>query len=1396
MPNHSKDPATIFGQAVEIESEEKRAEFLDHICAEDGQLRTEVERLISHHFQAGLFLEKSPPQAQMFPGWSADDQLDQEIGPYRIREEIGEGGMGVVYVAEQTEPVQRKVALKVIKPGMDTKEVIARFEAERQALAFMEHPNIARVLDAGATESGRSYFVMELVRGIPITEYCDQVKATPRERLELFQTVCDAVQHAHQKGIIHRDIKPSNVLVTQVGAKPVVKVIDFGLAKATSGQKLTDKTLYTGFMKLMGTPAYMSPEQAGLSGLDVDTRSDVYSLGVLLYELLTGTTPLDKTEIQKQAYEELCRQIREVDAPKPSSRISTLNDLERSSIAQQRQLEPSTLRQLLDGDLDVVVLKAIEKDRDRRYGTPLELAADLDRILKDEPVQAVRPSTLYLARKYMRRHRVSMLTAAAFVTVLILTSAVSTWQAIRATSAEKQAATERNAAVLSEREAQNAKEKALSSEREAQAAKEKALLSEHAALAAKKDAIAAKNATENAKRNADVIAEQRRRELYAANMQLADQLWNSPNGDLKKIEELLTAWIPVDASEDFREFSWRYQWTRLYKGAAVTKLETSGAALSAEGHLLTANNTGIHEWDAPGTHFETRWSGDATKVTFSPDGRWAAIALDGQTQLIEVASGDPLLDIPHALCSFSARSEFLAAWTSEAREAQVWKLSGDAPVATDPLVLPREAMMRTTNWSLQLSDDGRSFLMGGHPTYWQVSMFSGDQQVTWNHRGQAAACVWSPNGEVVVTTSTTGMVHLRLRRLPSNKLTISSHGRYLTELRFSPDGSRMAVGGIDGTIDLWDTSALMELTERNTGYPLGPSGESRGAASTAEQSAVEDLRDPGGTSPSAHDGNNGADASLPSSVRPVLLRSIKAYPSEDRVGVGALVFSADGTKLASYSRTSGGVAQLWDVSRVKGRYEVTEFGEDLFSGRLGLTFEKSDQGVKVASVDSQYLGVVSGEIRVGDRIIEFADGTHGELTDLSNLEEIEFDVLLRGPLRSVVQLTLERENDRRQASLRRVKKEDPRSMRLCFSPDGTTIAIAGQKHGTSTINLATGRTQRFPASLSNSVAISRDNLLATDASTEVLVWDLRRDREHARLDARVSIAPIPTNALAGSLAFSPDGKFLAIGTGYAYNPGRKRSDLKVWRVSDLKEVGGAPVFKHDRVLSDITFTPDSAHFIATCHDGIVRVWNTESWELLDRQFVLGGGSRAIAVSSDGKTLATGCPDQIILWDFTTGEKLRVLSGPSPWALDFSPDGKTLVSGSSNHNVILWDVATGMQLCTFHAHTNAVMGAAFSPDGNTLATAGNEGVLRLWEAASIEELESYPPTLEAMFRLGTLRISEDRYDEAERIFARLLELQQKHLPPGHSDIERTQAEIEKAVEAKRLNTHPPPLNGET
>ena len=333
------------------------------------------------------------------------------IGPYKLLEQIGEGGFGVVFMAEQQRPVRRRVALKVIKPGMDTRQVIARFEAERQALALMDHPNIARVLDAGATESGRPYFVMELVRGIPLSEFCDQNRLTVGERLELFITVCHAVQHAHQKGIIHRDIKPNNVLVTLHDGTPVAKVIDFGVAKAT-GQQLTEKTLFTSFAQMIGTPLYMSPEQAEMSGLDVDTRSDIYSLGVMLYELLTGTTPFDQERMRTAGYDEVRRIIREEEPAKPSARISTLNRAA-TTVSANRKSDPSRLSQLFRGELDWIVMKALEKDRNRRYETAAAFAADVQRYLDDEAVEACPPSARYRFRKFARRNKAAFLTGSA-----------------------------------------------------------------------------------------------------------------------------------------------------------------------------------------------------------------------------------------------------------------------------------------------------------------------------------------------------------------------------------------------------------------------------------------------------------------------------------------------------------------------------------------------------------------------------------------------------------------------------------------------------------------------------------------------------------------------------------------------------------------------------------------------------------------------------------------------------------------------------------------------------------------------------------------------------------------------------------------------------------------------
>ncbi len=444
---------TIFEQALRIDSPEERAEFLDQACAARPQLRGQVEALLNAHQQTAGILE-SPP-VQTATAQAQANRIGTVIGRYKLLEQIGEGGMGAVFMAEQLRPVRRRVALKIIKPGMNNAQVIARFEAERQALAVMDHPNIAKVLDAGTTENGSPFFVMELVKGVPLTEYCDKHQLAPQQRLELFMQVCQAVQHAHQKGIIHRDLKPNNVLVTLDDAgKPTPKVIDFGIAKATDGQRLTDRTLFTEFRQLIGTPLYMSPEQAEMNVLaDVDTRSDVYSLGVLLYELLTGTTPFEKDRLAKAAYDEVRRIIREEDPPAPSTRLSALGDA-LTTISAQRQTDPKKLGQLVHGELDWIVMKALEKDRGRRYQTANGFARDLERYLADQPVEASPPSNVYRLRKFARRNKAALTTACVFALVLVAATIVSLWQRHTAVAARAVAEASEKKALVSEQEAQ------------------------------------------------------------------------------------------------------------------------------------------------------------------------------------------------------------------------------------------------------------------------------------------------------------------------------------------------------------------------------------------------------------------------------------------------------------------------------------------------------------------------------------------------------------------------------------------------------------------------------------------------------------------------------------------------------------------------------------------------------------------------------------------------------------------------------------------------------------------------------------------------------------------------------------------------------------------------------
>lgn len=463
MTNTPKNVEVIFNTALEKQSEAEREVYLKQACGEDAGLYAQVKTLLEAHEHAGDFLNEAGTVRKDTDMEDFSEGAGTVIGRYKLLQEIGEGGSGVVYMAEQEEPVHRKVALKIIKLGMDTKQVIARFEAERQALAMMDHPNIAQVLDAGATETGRPYFVMELFNGIPITDYSNREKLSTEERLKLFIQVCNAVQHAHRKGIIHRDIKPSNVIVASHNDKPVPKVIDFGIAKATS-QRLTEKTLFTRYEQIIGTPAYMSPEQAGLSKLVVDKRTDIYSLGVLLYELLTGTMPFERQRL----LHEMLRIIQQVEPPLPSARLSLLG-AHATSVASCRRTNPTALRKLLRGDLDRIVKKALEKDRKLRYETASDFAEDIRRHLQNEPVSATTPSASYRLRKLIKRNRVAFLAGSFVAGALILGFAFALAGYV---SAERSKQAERSQRIIAQSALTEAKVQREEAQRQAKTAKD------------------------------------------------------------------------------------------------------------------------------------------------------------------------------------------------------------------------------------------------------------------------------------------------------------------------------------------------------------------------------------------------------------------------------------------------------------------------------------------------------------------------------------------------------------------------------------------------------------------------------------------------------------------------------------------------------------------------------------------------------------------------------------------------------------------------------------------------------------------------------------------------------------------------------------------------------------
>jgi|GEM_PF-160674 len=791
MSKTTEQEKELFNQALDIESADVRAVFLENSCGADTEKLRRIERLISAYEAAGGFI----PTKQDDPAFLATSLVSEgpgtRIGRYKLLQQIGEGGMGVVYMAEQEEPIRRRVALKIIKVGMDTRQVIARFEAERQALALMDHPNIARVLDGGATAGGRPYFVMELIQGVPITEFCNKAQLSVRQRLDLFVQVCQATQSAHQKGIIHRDIKPSNVLVTLHDGVPVPKIIDFGIAKATN-QRLTERTLFTNFGSMIGTPAYMSPEQAELSGLDVDTRTDVYALGVLLYALLTGTTPFTERRLRSLAYGEMQRVICEEEPERPSSRLSTLDDEGTTTLTRSCNESVATLSRHIQGDLDWIVMKCLEKDRQRRYETANALAMDVTRHLTNEPVTACPPNRLYKLRKALRRNRVAFSAAASVAAALLLGITTSVWQAAKAKHAQE-------------------------SEAEANARLRRQVFETERARLSEREHRLRSEAT-----------------LHHVHVQKAEQFFNESES-LAGLDSLARV-LRLDpsnrlASTRFVSALLNRPFPRRQTKPMRHEHPINEADFSPDGlRVVTASSDGTARvWDAvtgdpitPPLKYDAwvlfaRFLPDGQRVlTRSKDGAyrvWDARTGEPLTQSFQDATSDRIGTTDHRFHGFSPDGQRLL--TRSGKSAIIWDTATGKP-RTDPL--------RHAGWVIAagFSRDGMRVVTGSTDKTARIwnALTGAAMTGPLQHSAEVRSVEFSEDGSRVLTVAAADSTHHKVRCWDAE------HGNPMTEelsvdkevasARFSQDGKRIVVVFSDQTIRCWDAYSSKVSEEQPT----------------------------------------------------------------------------------------------------------------------------------------------------------------------------------------------------------------------------------------------------------------------------------------------------------------------------------------------------------------------------------------------------------------------------------------------------------------------------------------------------------------------------------------------------------------------------------------------------
>jgi WD40 repeat protein/serine/threonine protein kinase/tetratricopeptide (TPR) repeat protein len=1404
---------SLFQEALS-RSPAERAAFLEQACAGHPDLRAAVEALLAAHEKPGNILDKlpadlgqtvdsNPVQAPAMvtgeytpepgnPVSQAHTSLYQPpiaagtvvAGRYTLVEQIGEGGMGEVWVAKQTEPVKRKVALKVIKAGMDSKAVLQRFEQERQALAMMDHPNIAKVLDGGLTADRRPFFAMELVNGLPLTKFCDEAKLGIRERLELFTPICQAVQHAHQKGLIHRDLKPSNILVTIIDGKPLPKVIDFGVAKATSG-RLTDESLSTQFGAVVGTIEYMAPEQAGFSGVDIDTRADIYSLGVILYELLTGLRPLDGNRLKQAAYSEMIRIIQEEEPSKPSTRLSTDKSL--PSLAAVRQMEPKKLMALLRGELDWVVMKCLEKQRDRRYETASGLARDIQRYLANEPVEARPPSAGYRLKKFVTRHKGQVIAASLVLLALLAGMAGTTWGLFEAKHQEglanDRAEGERLATIEAKKQEQIARDETIEKEK-------------------------ARSAEAERGKELDKANDELKHRLGISSMLLANAAYD--NRDVKLAAERLDN-VPVEQ----RGWDWRYlkQQTR---GGLFTIYEHGGpvtcVSFSPDGTRILSAGGDQHQlgeakvWDArtgarlldlKGLPQVLGVNTPVTNVAFSSDGTRIITAGEGKiARVCDARTGKLLLELKgHTTRLISMAfspdgTRIVTGGDSQPRvlqvgrilgvqgpgEVKVWdartgkelfELKGHTGDVSNVSFSPDGARIVTVGGDLGMPDEMKVWdavkggpalleLKGSMGTYRGAS-FSPDSTriVTYSFDGIATvldartgaillelkrtraaqdsviisqgfmSASFSPDGTRIVTSggfSGSGEATVWDARTGAHLVDLEGHTGLVMSAAFSPDSTRIVTGSADGTIKTWDA---------RTGTPRLELGWRKGDVNCSSIS-------PDGTRIVTGGGEfrKPGEATVWDARTGAVLVELKGFKG----AVKCTAFSPDGTRIVTGGGEleNPGEATVWDAQTGTALVQLKGIKENVHS----VSF--SPDGARIVTGEGhedKSGGVKVWDARTGAVVLDLSEEAPEFFTAGWKGDNVAFSPdgtrIVVGGFRNKRSSGSEAKVIDAQTGKTLVELKGQRGVMHCvaFSQDGTRILTGGSDRTVMVWDAQTGKP--LPVELKghagdiNSVAFSPDGnrIVSGSADRTVRVWDTRTGTVLVVLKGHTGGVT--------SVGFTPDStRIITAGRGEA----GKRGEAFIW---DARTVPTPLELKgHTQYIARVKFSPDSSRIATASQDGTVKLWDTRTGTVLHNLIGHKGNVQDVAFSPDGTRLVTsGDSTGGKVWDARSGTALFDLKGSPATVLGmaFSPDGARIVTGgytTGKPNVeqgvaTVWDAQTGAALFDLKGHSGGVHLVAFTPDASRIVTHSWHGEAKVWDAGTGKELlnEPIPITLE-------------------------------------------------------------------